>query len=51
MKLLTALSNPHQIGSLVEVDEEGKITVTRTIICDGTLAAMKVGKSWREVSA
>lgn len=44
-----ALSNPHYIGVIVECDERGNMTERKTIICDGTLVAEKVRKSWREL--
>ena len=51
MKLTIALSNPHQLGTIIECDAEGNITEKKTIICDGVLAAVKVKRSWKEANA
>lgn len=47
--LTLALSHSNTLGKIVECDKDGKIKEQKTLLCDGKLIAVKVGKNWREL--
>lgn len=44
--ITVALSRPNTIGRIVECSPDGDIRERKTLMCDGKLVAVKVGKSW-----
>lgn len=47
--LTLALSHPNTLGKIVECDRDGNVRERKTLLCDGKLIAVKVGKSWIEI--